>query len=97
MDADPRERVDDPLGPLRPVAGLVGVFDAQHERAAESLREGPVVQRRARPADVEEAGRRWGESESRGTAHVRSTLPAAPFRVGALSTRKASVPTQLRR
>ena len=33
-DADPRQRVDDALRPLRPGCALVGVLDAQHERAA---------------------------------------------------------------
>ena len=81
-DADPRQRVDDPLRPLRPVASLVGVLDAQHERATEPLGQRPVVQRRARPADVEEAGRRWRESESRAAAHAASTLPGTPFGLG---------------
>ena len=34
-DAEPGQRVDDALRPLRPVARLVGVLDAQHEAAAE--------------------------------------------------------------
>ena len=56
-DADPRQRVDDPLRPLRSVAGLVGVFDAQDEGATDLAGECPVVQRRARSTDVERTGR----------------------------------------
>ena len=75
---DPGQGVDDALGPLRPVAGLVGVLDAQHERAAEPAGQRPVVQRRARPADVEEAGRRRGDAEAGTRADMsRSTLPTA--------------------
>ncbi len=55
-DADPRQRADDALRPLRPVAGLVGVLDAQHERAVGLAGEDPVVERRARPTHVEVAG-----------------------------------------
>ena len=55
-DADPGERIDDSLRPLRTVPGLVGVLDPQHERATALTGEGPVVQRRACPADMERAG-----------------------------------------
>src|SRR5690606_10746309 len=51
-DADPGQRGDDALGPLRPVARGVGVLDAQHELAARLLGQRPVVQRGTRPADV---------------------------------------------
>ena len=68
-DAEPGEGVDDPLRPLRPVAGLVGVLDAQHEAPAEPLGERPVEQRRPRPADVEEARRRRGDAEAGGLGH----------------------------
>ena len=64
-DADPGERIDDPLRPLGAVPGLVGVLDPEHERAAALAGEGPVVQRRARPADMERAGRRRGETVAR--------------------------------
>ena len=57
--------VDDALRPLRPVARLVGVFDAQHERAAGRAGERPVEQRGAGTADVEEAGRRGSKSIAR--------------------------------
>jgi len=56
-DADPVERVDDALRPLRLVARLVGVFDAQDEGAAGLQREYPVVQRSARTTHVEIARR----------------------------------------
>ena len=64
-DADPGERIDDPLRPFRTVAGLVGVLDPQHERATALPGEGPVVQRRARSADMERAGGRRGEAVAR--------------------------------
>ena len=57
-DADPGERIDDSLRPLRTVPGLVGVLDPQHERAAALTGEGPVVQRRTCPTDMERAGGR---------------------------------------
>ena len=79
VDADPRQGVDDALRPLRSVAGFVGVLDAEDERAAEPLGERPVVERRARPTDVEETGGRWREAKSRAAAHVPFTLPATPF------------------
>ncbi len=55
MDADPCEGIDDALVPLGPVAIGVGVLDAQHERAAKSLGERPVVERGAGTAHVEVA------------------------------------------
>ena len=64
-DADPGERIDDSLRPLRTVPGLVRVLDPQDERATALTGEGPVVQRRARPADMEEAGGRRGEAVAR--------------------------------
>ena len=63
-DAQPGQGVDDALGPLGPVAGLVGVLDPQHERAAELAGQRPVVERRARPADVEEPRRRRCDAEA---------------------------------
>jgi hypothetical protein len=56
-DAQPRQRVDDPLSPLRTVTSLVGVLDPEHEPTAQPPGERPVEQRRAGPADVEEPGR----------------------------------------
>jgi hypothetical protein len=73
VDAEPRERPDDPLGPLGAVAGGVGVFDAQHESAAVLAGVQPVVQRRSRAADVEHAGRRRREAHAGLVVnHVRS-------------------------
>ncbi len=69
-DPDPRQRVDDPLRPLGAVAGLVGVLDPQHEGTAEAASQRPVVQRRARPTDVERAGRRRRETEARAIGHA---------------------------
>ncbi len=64
-DADPRQRVDDALRPLRAVAGLVGVLDPEDERATGRAGQRPVEEGRAGPADVEEAGRRRGEAIAR--------------------------------
>ena len=64
-DPDPGHRVNDALSPFGPVAGFVGVFDPQHERATKALRQRPVHQGCPRAADMEEAGRRGGESEAR--------------------------------
>ena len=63
-DAQPGEGVDDALGPLRAVAGLVGVLDPQDERAAELAGQRPVVEGRAGPADVEEPRRRRRDAEA---------------------------------
>src|SRR5207253_9126030 len=44
-------------------ARLIRVLDADQERAAVMLREQPVEDRRARTADVQMAGGRWGEAD----------------------------------
>ena len=77
-DADPGQRVDDALRPLGPVAGLVGVLDAQHERAAVALGERPVAQRGAGAADVEEAGGRGREAEAGADVHAPTEATAPP-------------------
>ena len=56
VDADPGERVDDPLGPLRPISLGIGVFDSKDERATEPTSERPVEQRGTGATDVEIAG-----------------------------------------
>ena len=48
----------------------VGVLDAQQELAAGVAGIEPVEQRRARPADVQEAGGRGSEAGDDGFAHV---------------------------
>ena len=57
VDADPGERIDDALNPLRLITCLVGVFDAEDERAFEAPGERPVHQRRPGASDMKEAGR----------------------------------------
>ena len=78
-DAEPGEGVEDALRPLRVVAHLVGVLDAQHERAGLLLGQRPVVQRRAGTTDVEAPRRRRGEAVARrrgsGLGHGPPTLP----------------------
>ena len=59
---EPVERGDDPVGPLGPVARLVGVLDPQDERPPVLAHEEPVEQRRPRAADVEVPGRRRREA-----------------------------------
>ena len=54
--AQPVEGGDDAVGPLGPVALLVGVLNAQDERATVLAHEEPVEQRGPRAADVEVPG-----------------------------------------
>src|ERR1700722_2761202 len=60
-DAEPGHGADDAVGPLGPVAGGVGVLDAQHQRAALMPGEGPVEQNGPGTAHMEHAGWRWCE------------------------------------
>ena len=79
--AEPVERGDDPVGPLGPVARLVGVLNAQDERAAVLAHEEPVEQRGPRAADVEVPGRRRGEARpGRGGRVSHAVRPAHPER-----------------
>ena len=57
IEAEPAHPVEDRVDRLLGRAGLVGVLDAQQEFAAVVAGEQPVEQRRARAADVQEAGR----------------------------------------
>ena len=69
--------------PLQPVddrgdgrlrrALAIGVLDAQQHAAAEMARVKPVEQRGARPADMQEAGRRGGEARDDRVGHGRKT------------------------
>ena len=57
VEPEPLEAVENGVHRGLRRALAVGVLDAQQERAAEPLRVEPVEQRRARAADVQEAGR----------------------------------------
>ena len=62
LEAEPRQPVEDRCDRGLGGAGAVGVLDAQQERAAVMAREQPVEEGGARPADMQEAGRRRGEA-----------------------------------
>ena len=62
IEPKPAQAVEDRLHRLRRRAFAVGVLDAQQELAADVLGVEPVEQRRARAADVQEAGRGGGET-----------------------------------
>ncbi len=62
VELEPVERLEDLLDVLRRGALAVGVLDAQDERPlGRAAGQEPVVQCRPRAADVQGAGRRWGE------------------------------------
>ena len=63
LHAEPLQRADDLLRVMLPRALDVGVFDAQQHRAAVPPRVQQVEDRRARAADVQVSGGRWGEAE----------------------------------
>ena len=65
VEAAPAQRALDLLDRLGVLALLVGVLDAQHERAATSPGVQPVVQGRPDPADVEESRRGRAEADAR--------------------------------
>src|SRR5215831_12853941 len=68
VQAEPRHPVEDGLLCFLRPAFCVRVLDAQDERAAMAARVGPGKQRRARAADMEEAGGTGGEA---GTDQIR--------------------------
>ena len=63
VELEPAQRVEDLLDVLGRRALAVGVLDAQDERPAGVPREEPVVERGARAADVQRAGRRGSEAD----------------------------------
>src|SRR6185437_5641218 len=67
LQAHPAQRVEQRAVGRLGVAGRVGVFDAEHERAAVVAREGIVEQGRAHHADMGVAGGGWGEADADGT------------------------------
>ena len=64
IEAEPAQAVEDDVHGLLRIARGVGVLDAEDERAAGVAGVKPVEERGARAADVEVAGRRWGESDA---------------------------------
>ena len=77
IEAEPAHPVEDRVDRLRRRARLVGIFDAQQELAAVVAGEEPVEQRRARAADVQEAGRRGGEAGDDGRLSLAKLSPLA--------------------
>ena len=65
VEAEPAQAVENSLDHVVRRAFDVGVFDAQHEDAAQLAREQPVEERGARAADVEVAGGRGSEADAR--------------------------------
>ncbi len=63
-EPEPSHRLLDADDPLVARPALIGVLDAQDERAAVVAREQVVEQRRARGPDVQRAGRRRRESDA---------------------------------
>ncbi len=78
-DAEPAEVFDDGGFVFGLGAFGVGIVDAQQELAAVLLREEEVEQRRARIADMQQAGGRWGKADN-GVSHgdVRSKKLSSP-------------------
>jgi len=68
IDAEPGEPVEDGVDRSLRRALAVGVLDPQQHFPAAAAGVKPVEQRRARPADMQEPGRRGGETEN--DAHV---------------------------
>ncbi len=64
VDLQPAQRVEDLLDVLGRRALAVGVLDAQDQRAALAARDEPVVERRARAADVQLSRRAGGEANA---------------------------------
>ena len=76
VEAEPPHPVEDGVDRLLGGARLVGVLDAQEELAAVMPREQPVEERRPRPADMQKAGGRGGETGDDGTAFANQMISA---------------------
>ena len=87
VETEPAQAVEDALDHLRRRALGVGVFDAQHEHAAEPPREQPVEEGRAGAADVQVAGGRWSEADADHLEHCKVR------RCRCASRRSCSTPT----
>ena len=66
VQLEPAQGVEDLLDVLRSRALAVGVLDPEDQRTAPVACDEPVVECRARAADVQRACRRGGESNSKG-------------------------------
>src|SRR5687767_7634357 len=87
IETQPAETIQNPPDHVRRGPLDVGVFDAEHERAAVPARVEPVEERGAGAADVEVAGRRGSKTNTRqGAHHVGAHYVAAP------SSRRSSAP-----
>jgi hypothetical protein len=64
VELQPAQGIEDLLDVLGCRALAIGVLDAQDERPARVARGQPVVEGRARAADVQRAGRRGGEADA---------------------------------
>src|ERR1041385_8407544 len=82
FEPKPAQPVVDRLRSFGCVARLIGILDSQDERTAGMTREEPVEERGARAADVEETGRRRGETNANGGSHM------AEFELGNQEARK---------
>ena len=74
VEPEPFQTVVDGLGRLGGIAGFVGVFDAQDERAAGVPGVEPVEKRGAGATDVKIAGGRGGEADTDVGTHRNSQL-----------------------
>ncbi len=81
VEAEPAHRLEDARHHLVGRTLGVGVFDAQHERAAMAPREQPVEERCSRAADVQVSGGRGSEANPR-TIHRRDSIAWRERRAG---------------
>ena len=92
IEPEPGEPVEDRRDRRLGRALAVGILDAEQHLAARVLRIEPVEQGRARPADMEEAGGRGGETRDDGGGHGNANLsriaaPVSPSRGGRSAAR----------
>src|SRR2546426_3171642 len=78
LEAEPLEDVDDRLFALLRAARLVGVLDAEHERAVVLTRPEPVEQRGAGAPDVQVPGGRGREADANHRGRRDSRSYSAP-------------------
>ena len=103
IEAEPAHPVEDRVDRLVGRARLVGILDAQQELAAVVAGEQPVEQRRARAADVQEAGRGGREAGDHGrliwclrSSPLSSSLDAAMQWTSAPNIAGAPLPQRAR-
>src|ERR1035437_7044956 len=92
VKAEPAQAVEDDIHGLLRVARGVGILDAEDERAAGVAGVKPVEERRARAADMQVAGGRRGETDTRFHGFDLTTDPSAVaiLRPSAVAARKHS-------